>query len=158
MQKLDGSRHEIFSSNQELIEASEVMVTGTVLSQQEKTIGDDLAPTTFSEVEVIASFTPEGLARNTPENSAPQIRAGDTITVMQLGGKGWDTPYPLLAEKQTYLLLLNSSGVEGVDGYYTAGGPAGIFTPTASGFEPTSTDGDKLTAISSADLKGLPQQ
>lgn len=157
-QKLDGSRHEIFSSNQSLIEASEVMITGIVISQQEKTIGKDLAPTTFSEVEVIASYAPDGLARSAPQGDVAQVHTGDTITVLQLGGKGWDTPYTLLAPKQTYLLLLNASGVEGLDGYYTSGGPAGIFTPTAAGFAPTSDDGDELTAISSADLKGLPQQ
>lgn len=153
---LEGARHEIYSSNDALVASSDAMVTGTVVSQSEKQLGDDMAPTTFSEVKVEASYAPEGLATKLANPSTVQVKRDGTIIVMQLGGKGWETPYQLLQEGKTYLLLLNGSGLNELQGFYTTGGPAGIFTQTESGFAPTSTDGDQLTPYSTSQLQGIP--
>lgn len=153
---LEGARHEIYSSNNALVASSDAMVTGTVVSQSEKQLGDDMAPTTFSEVKVEVSYAPDGLASRLTSPSAVQVKPGGTITVIQLGGKGWETPYQLLQEGKTYLLLLTDSGLSDLQGFYTTGGPAGIFTQAESGFAPTSTDGDQLTPYSTSQLQGIP--
>lgn len=157
-QRLDGSRHEIFPSNEALLASSDAMVTGTVVSQSEKMLDGDMAPTTFSEMKVETSFAPEGLASKQTSSPKVAVHAGNTITVMQLGGKGWETPYPILKEGETYLLMLNDSGLSDLQGFYTTGGPAGIFVQTKEGYAPTSTDGDELTAFSSSQLQSLPER
>ncbi|UNK71372.1 hypothetical protein [Microbacterium sp. H1-D42] len=153
---LEGARHEIYSSNEAVIESSNAMVTGTVVSQSETQLDGDMAPTTFSEVKVETSYAPKGLAAKLTDSSVTQIRTGVTVTVMQLGGKGWETPYQLLKEGETYLLMLSDSMLAERPGFYTTGGPAGIFSQTDVGFAPTSTDGDALTPYSVSQLQAIP--
>lgn len=110
------SRVKIYQSLASLQGDSDVIVTGTVLSQKTVQDIDGVTDFTLSTVKVLSS-------------SKGKHKAGDTIVVRQIGSTEQTGYGEMMKVQSTYLLFLTESGLSGgaSSQYYVTGVTAGIY-------------------------------
>lgn len=154
---IEASRATLYSSVEEMTADSTWVVTGTVVSTEERATKsvEDLALTVV--ILEISSIVDTSATHGLGDANPPEI--GDSIVILQIGNGRVRGPAPMLASGSDYLLFLSASGLPGVDSsaYYVTGGSAGIYRAEASGanlFVSLATDGDKLPkTLSVSDIK-----
>lgn len=141
-----GSRAKMYTSLDELIADSSVIVVGVVSDQQSSTDG-----TTVFTVAVEQTFTPATLGATSPE-PAVVVDVGGDIRVRTFGAGTSVTSAPL-EQGGRYLLFLTATGLPtaGADEFFVTGVVAGIYRAQGDGFARVSADGDVLPAELSAD-------
>ena len=148
-------RARFYGSLDELVDASDVVVTGVATSHvEEGQPGDPGLTWTLTTVEVDATIT-----------SGADDLTGTTVVVRQTGSSARPIEdWPLLVEDDRYLLALTKSAGPGAGPteYFVTGGPAGVYEATddvrdgAPVFEAVSSDsGDDLPGdVVPSDLAG----
>lgn len=146
------TRVELYSSLDELTNASAIVATGAVVGQSTVRDIDELTEFTISQFRIETILKSDGVHS-----------AGDTIEVRQLGGLDQNAPTPIISSGVSYLLYLTPSGLASPldTHFYITGANAGLFasndsvagTRSASGefFQVDSEPGERLP--SSVDLQ-----
>lgn len=143
----EGSRHHIYSSLDELIGDSQLVVEATVRDWS-ATEADDIALTSF-RMSAMLQYFPEGLGLK-PVDGGESSEADPLVTsdvqVLQVGAG----LAPTLRAGERYLLFLTRSGLKGelADAYFVTGGVAGMYQ--------SSDEGKTFTRTSNED-PGLPE-
>ena len=146
-QSVDGSRHTLYESVNDLAAASTAIIVGTVSDQM--TLDADV-PTTVSTFNVQKTFSMSTLGKAV-DGEISTVDVGAEIAVRQPGTAGMSsTPAPLLEKGTSYLLfitptMLNDSSASSQ--FYVTGGDAGLYMTEGSEFVRVVNDsGDSLPA------------
>ncbi len=154
-----GSRVTLYSSLNQLVAASAIIVSGSVTGQAvESADGVDASPGTVSTFPVTESFSPAGIASSLGGETRPSPARGTAVTIRQFGTPGGaSTGGPLLELNGRYLLFLNPTALPGpaAEDYFIVGSEAGIYRADGDRFVRVSSGGDQLpqTIVPAADLK-----
>lgn len=157
----EGSRHHIYSSIEEVIGDSTLVIEATIVATSGVETGDGVGLTSLT-AQVATQYFPEGLGLSPVDGGKgggadPKLDSGE-VQVLQAGAAGTG-PVPGLREGGTYLLFLTHSGLEGelAGAYFVTGAVAGIYESTDGGssFTRVSEDDPALpTVLSKDDLAG----
>ena len=133
----DVSRVTLYDSLSEMSDASDLIVVGTVSSQEvvrDITEEDDFTVSSFNVTRVV---------------KGADAKAGDVVEVRQIGSVDQQTGVEMLNADQVYLLYLTPSGLSGdlASQYYVTGAEAGIYEATSGG----SSNQSVLKSTSQAD-------
>lgn len=153
---IEGFRDKLYSSYGELIEDSDVVVEARAVESAE--IKGQLAglPGTVAQLEVVNSFSYEGLRAHTDELNV--LKPGDKFFVLQYGTESIEGPAPLLRPGSSYLLFLSRSVISDSQAqeFFVTGSSAGIFELIDGQFVSRSVDGDTIDqAIGREELERL---
>lgn len=112
------SRVQLYSSLQELTEDSDIVVVGSVTSQE-----------VVQDIDAGTDFTISTVLVTDVVHSVDSLASGSTAEVRQIGSGSQPAPTPLLSTDGTYLLYLTASGLDApLDAqFYITGANAGVY-------------------------------
>jgi hypothetical protein len=156
-----GSRVAIYSSLQQLVADSAIIVSGAVTQQTAgpSAGGGEASPGTISTFTVAESFAPAGVSSSLAGGvTSARPPTGTVVTIRQFGTPGSiSTGGPLLEPNAQYLLFLNPTMLPGdaAEDYFIVGSEAGIYRADGERFVRVASGGDRLpqTIDPATDLK-----